>query len=122
MSRRSDLCSSDLQRALRPPPEAPAHVAQPCQHARRARRHRIVGAGRAPPGGAGPPEGLMSTTAPARLDPALLRKQVDELDWYHTFDLPGGIVKPGLFDHNKVVAKLTNPESLAAQASLHSAT
>src|SRR3546814_10592988 len=75
---------------------------QPCQHARRARRHRIVGAGRAPPGGAGPPEGLMSTTAPARLDPALLRKQVDELDWYHTFDLPGGIVTPGLFDHRKV--------------------
>ncbi|HEY9556127.1 MAG TPA: class I SAM-dependent methyltransferase, partial [Acidimicrobiales bacterium] len=63
----------------------------------------------------------MSTTAPARLDPALLRKQVDELDWYHTFDLPGGIVTPGLFDHRKVVAKLPIPASLAGKRCLDAA-
>src|SRR3546814_19329565 len=80
-----------------------------------------MGAWRAPPGGAGPPEGLMSTTAPARLDPALLRKQVDELDWYHTFDLPGGIVTPGLFAHRKVVAKLPIPSSLAGKRCLDAA-
>src|SRR3546814_12992453 len=80
-----------------------------------------MGAWRAPPGGAGPPEGLMSTTAPARLDPALLRKQVDELDWYHTSDLPGGIVTPGLFAHRKVVAKLPIPASLAGKPCLDAA-
>jgi hypothetical protein len=37
------------------------------------------------------------------------REQVDAVDWYHTFDLPGGIVTPGLFDHRK----LPIPASLA---------
>jgi len=39
-----------------------------------------------------------------------LERRVDELDWYHTFDLPGGIVTPGLFDHRKVVRRLPFPE------------
>src|SRR3546814_15112104 len=63
----------------------------------------------------------MSTTAPARLHPALLRKQVDELDWYHTFDLPGGIVTPGLFDHRQVVAKLPIPASMSGKRCLDAA-
>ena len=44
------------------------------------------------------------------LDPAALRRRVDELDWYHTFELPGGIVTPGFYDHRSVAAKLPMPD------------
>jgi SAM-dependent methyltransferase len=56
-------------------------------------------------------------------DPAVdgLRARVDELDWYHTFDLPGGIVTPGLFDHRRVVRHLPIPESLAGKRCLDAA-
>ncbi len=50
-----------------------------------------------------------------------LRKLVAGLDWYHTFDLPGGIVTPGLFDHRSVVSKLPLPESLAGKRCLDAA-
>ncbi len=50
-----------------------------------------------------------------------LRTKVDALDWYHTFDLPGGIVTPGLFDHRRVVSKLPIPESLAGLRCLDAA-
>lgn len=49
------------------------------------------------------------------------REQVDALDWYHTFDLPGGITTPGLFDHRTVVSKLPIPASLAGQRCLDAA-
>ena len=39
-----------------------------------------------------------------------LREQVDSIFWYHTFDLPGGIVTPGIFDHRKVAAKVPFPD------------
>lgn len=54
-------------------------------------------------------------------DASELRRQVDELDWYHTFELPGGIVTPGLFDHRKVVSRLPIPESLAGLRCLDAA-
>ena len=38
--------------------------------------------------------------------------------WYHTFDLPAGVVTPGLFDHRKVVGKLPFPDSLAGKRCL----
>ena len=50
-----------------------------------------------------------------------LQELVDGLDWYHTFDLPGGIVTPGLFDHRRVVAKLPIPASLAGKRCLDAA-
>jgi hypothetical protein len=50
-----------------------------------------------------------------------LRARVDALDWYHTFELPGGIVTPGLFDHRKVVGKLPIPASLAGKRCLDAA-
>jgi tRNA (mo5U34)-methyltransferase len=50
-----------------------------------------------------------------------LRSRVDELDWYHTFELPGGIVTPGLFDHRKVVRRLPIPASLAGMRCLDAA-
>jgi tRNA (mo5U34)-methyltransferase len=50
-----------------------------------------------------------------------LRARVDALDWYHTFELPGGIVTPGLFDHRRVVGKLPIPASLAGKRCLDAA-
>ena len=47
---------------------------------------------------------------PAGLDAAELRRRVDELDWYHTFDLPHGITTPGYFDHRGVAAKVPLPD------------
>lgn len=54
-------------------------------------------------------------------DVAALRRRVDELDWYHTFELPGGIVTPGLFDLRSVVPELPIPASLAGMRCLDAA-
>ena len=39
--------------------------------------------------------------------------EVAALDWYHTIELPGGIVTPGFYDHRGVVGRLPIPPSLA---------
>jgi SAM-dependent methyltransferase len=39
-----------------------------------------------------------------------LQQRVDEIAWYHTFDLPGGIVTPGIYDHRKVAKKVPFPD------------
>ena len=39
-----------------------------------------------------------------------LQAQVDGTAWYHTFDLPGVIVTPGIFDHRRVAAKVPFPD------------
>jgi len=49
-----------------------------------------------------------STTAPTGPDD--LRARVDALAWYHTFDLPGGVVTPGIYDHRSVAAKVPFPD------------
>ena len=38
--------------------------------------------------------------------------------WYHTLELPGGIVTDGYFDLRTVVGKLPLPESLAGRRCL----
>ena len=42
--------------------------------------------------------------------------------WYHTIELPGGLVTPGLFDHRDLVAEYGLPSSLAGQRALDVAT
>ena len=37
---------------------------------------------------------------------------VDAVSWFHTIELPGGVVTPGLFDQRKVVRRLPLPASL----------
>lgn len=39
-----------------------------------------------------------------------LQARVDSLAWYHSFDLPGGIVTPGIYDHRRVAAKVPFPD------------
>jgi tRNA (mo5U34)-methyltransferase len=47
-----------------------------------------------------------------------LAAKVDSIDWYHTFDLPGGVTTKGLFNHRNVVKKLPIPASLAGKRCL----
>lgn len=42
--------------------------------------------------------------------------------WYHTIELPGGVVTPGFFDHRSLVPQYGLPESLAGMAALDVAT
>jgi tRNA (mo5U34)-methyltransferase len=46
--------------------------------------------------------------------------RVDSIAWYHTFDLPGGIVTPGIYDHRRAAAKVPFP-SLAGKRCLDAA-
>jgi len=39
-----------------------------------------------------------------------LQQQVDALDWYHTFELPGGVVTPGYYDLRSIARKLPLPD------------
>lgn len=42
-----------------------------------------------------------------------LARKTRELTWYHTIDLPGGVVTPGEYDHRPTVRHVPLPESLA---------
>lgn len=46
---------------------------------------------------------------------------VASVPWYHTFDLPGGVVTPGIFDHRKVIKRLLIPEDLSGKRCLDAA-
>jgi tRNA (mo5U34)-methyltransferase len=64
------------------------------------------------------------STADIREAPAAVRPLADrvaELDWYHTFDLPGGVVTPGYFDLRNVPAQLPFPASLVGKRCLDAA-
>lgn len=47
---------------------------------------------------------------------------VSEIDWYHTIDLPGGVVTPGAFDHRRYVHRYGLPERLDGMRVLDVAT
>ncbi len=47
---------------------------------------------------------------------------MDAIDWYHTIDLPGGVVTPGFVDHRAQVDLYGLPESLAGKRCLDVAT
>ena len=51
-------------------------------------------------------------------DRAELRRRVDELQWYHTFELAPGVVTPGWMDTRKVVDKVPIPQDLSGMRCL----
>src|SRR5438270_10332917 len=53
--------------------------------------------------------GAASTAASA----SSWRDRVAQLTWYHTIDLPGGVVTPGEYDTRRAAARIPLPASLA---------
>jgi tRNA (mo5U34)-methyltransferase len=53
-------------------------------------------------------------------DAADLRARVEGLEggWYHTLELPGGVLTEGFFDHRRILPKFPFPESLAGKRCL----
>ena len=51
-----------------------------------------------------------------------LAAKVAAMSWYHTVDLPGGVVTDGIFDHRNLVAHYGLPASLAGRRALDVAT
>jgi tRNA (mo5U34)-methyltransferase len=51
-----------------------------------------------------------------------LRSQAASLFWYHTLELPGGVVTPGLYDHRPLVPHYGIPERLDGKRVLDVAT
>ena len=51
-----------------------------------------------------------------------LAGRVAELSWYHTIELPGGVVTPGRFDHRALVARYGFPARLDGKRALDVAT
>lgn len=53
--------------------------------------------------------------APSRAASAAgsLAGRVDSIAWYHTIELPGGVVTPGAYDHRELVPHYGLPDSLA---------
>lgn len=49
-------------------------------------------------------------TAQRQSDESELRRRVDELLWYHTIELPGGVVTPGWFDLRPIVELMPWPD------------
>ncbi len=51
-------------------------------------------------------------------DPSALRARVASIDWYHTLELPHGVVTPGWLDHRTIVGRVSLPSSLAGKRCL----
>jgi len=51
-----------------------------------------------------------------------LLRQVREFSWYHTIELPGGVVTPGQFDHRKLLPRYGFPERMDGLRALDVAT
>jgi tRNA (mo5U34)-methyltransferase len=52
------------------------------------------------------------------VDAQSLESEVRRFGWYHTLDLGGGVVTPGMFDHRPAVDRYLLPPSLAGQRCL----
>src|SRR4051812_38267589 len=55
-------------------------------------------------------------------DAATLRSEVERYPWYHSIELAGGVVTPGMFDHRPVLDRYPLPDDLSGQRCLDVAT
>jgi tRNA (mo5U34)-methyltransferase len=51
-------------------------------------------------------------------DPTTLAGEVERFPWYHTHDLGGGVVTPGMFDHRPAVHRYLIPANLSGMRCL----
>ena len=51
-----------------------------------------------------------------------LAERVKEIVWYHTIELPGGLVTPGAFDHRKLASRYGFPDDMSRMTALDVAT
>jgi len=51
-------------------------------------------------------------------DVADLKAAVERLEWYHTFEFPGGVVTEGFYDHRRLLHKFPFPKTLAGKRCL----
>jgi tRNA (mo5U34)-methyltransferase len=54
----------------------------------------------------------------AKVDVDTLKRQVADLEWYHTIDLGGGVVTPGAYDHRPYLPNYGIPEDLSGKTVL----
>lgn len=47
-----------------------------------------------------------------------LPSEVAAIPWYHTIELPGGVVTPGFYDHRRLLARLPIPDTLEGKRCL----
>ena len=66
--------------------------------------------------------GAQAATLESQAPPVGLSDAVGRLFWYHTIELPGGVVTPGLYDHRQLVSHYGLPERLDGQRVLDVAT
>ncbi|MHB1534377.1 MAG: class I SAM-dependent methyltransferase [Acidimicrobiales bacterium] len=55
---------------------------------------------------------------PGQKQRVALQSEVDQLPWYHTIALPGGVVTRGEYDHRGLAARLPLPQSMAGMRCL----
>src|SRR5215467_8300222 len=56
--------------------------------------------------------GSLAPVRPDSAEAAAIRRQVEQLDWYHTLDLPHGVSTPGCVDHRSQVPFYGFPDSM----------
>jgi tRNA (mo5U34)-methyltransferase len=66
--------------------------------------------------------GSVAPVQPDSAEAATIRRQIEQLDWYHTLDLPHGVSTPGFVDHRSQVPFYGFPDSMHGLRALDVAT
>lgn len=75
-----------------------------------------------PPGGDPPPAAAVDPLSVDVGDPQALAAAVSSMSWYHSIELPSGVVTPGQWDHRPLVPHYGLPEDLTGLRVLDVAT
>lgn len=92
----------------------------PMVHPRRRDPARALDMIRVPPGHEPPSWAPQMKSVPTGAED--LASKVQEISWYHTIELPGGVVTPGEYDHRSLVPSYGLPEDMSGMRALDVAT
>jgi tRNA (mo5U34)-methyltransferase len=92
----------------------------PSVHPRRRDPARALDMIRVPPGTEAPTWAPQMKSVPAGAE--ALASQVKDISWYHTIELPGGVVTPGEYDHRPLVSRYGLPDDMSGMRALDVAT